>query len=204
MNRKFAIGDIHGCYDKLMSLMDKISPTIDDTIIFLGDYIDRGPQTRDVIDYLIKLNEVTNCIFLTGNHEQMLLDYINDQNDDMFLYTGGYATLESYGNLNQLKEHTHMCFLNSLEWYNTDDQYIYVHAGLVPNVALHEQDHHDLIWIRANFILYPTKLTKKVIYGHTPNRSPQVAIDKIGIDTGAFMGGKLTAIQLPEETFIQS
>lgn len=220
--RKFAIGDIHGCFNKLEMLIENISPTKNDTLIFLGDYIDRGPKSKEVVDYVIELSKNTNCIFLTGNHEQMMLDYISNPKDqnakDLWLYNGGFETCRSYvdskyNRLSGSDEYVellkqaikpHINFYNDLLFYHEDDKYIYVHAGVRKGIPMEQQSQEDMIWIRQEFIFLDTRLPKKVIFGHSIYEKPLIQYDKIGIDTGSFKRyGKLTAIKLPEETFIQ-
>lgn len=205
--RTFAISDIHGCLDELDELLALINPTKKDTIIFLGDYIDRGPKSMEVIDYLIWLKDRVNCIFLKGNHEDMFLNcYINRLDPYLFLSNGGKETLKSYrirafewNSLASIPE-SHMEFLRDLKLYYKDENYMYVHAGIRPENGT-VQSEEDLLWIRSNFIYKDTHYKEKVIFGHTPFDDPLVMIDKIGIDTGCCFGGKLTAIELPQEKF---
>jgi len=211
--RKFAIGDIHGCLEKLEDLLIKIKPRHDDLLIFLGDYIDRGENSSGVIDCLIRLKDFCSCIFLKGNHEHMLIELIEfGTNKSMFMSNGGDMTLLSYTGkkntkikdlLNVLpKEHKE--FLTSLRWYYEDDKYIYVHAGIKKDIPMHSQDPMDMIWMRNDFYGYPTNREKKVIFAHCPFIEPFVKDDKIGIDTGAVYGRYLTAVELPDETFVHS
>jgi serine/threonine protein phosphatase 1 len=209
--RRFAIGDIHGCLDKLEDLLGKIKPSANDTLIFLGDYIDRGSASKEVVDLLIELAADVPCIFLRGNHEDMFLEFLVDgANRLTYFYNGGGMTLDSYaghkpyqGPENLLPEE-HKAFFENLQWYYEDDECVYVHAGLYPGVPLSQQKNRDLIWIRDEFIFSLTGLDKKVIFGHTPFKSPLIKPDKIGIDTGAVYGGELTAVKIPEMEFIQS
>lgn len=206
----FAIGDIHGHAKKLRKLLDEIpyDPSLD-ILIFLGDYIDRGPASRHVIETVMTLwrqNERVVC--LKGNHEQMLLDFINGADPLLFLFNGGRATLESYGyeedhegRYKIYMPYSHIDFLNSLPCLVETDNYIFVHAGLRPDLPLDEQTEEDLLWIRHEFIFSPVNLGKKIIFGHTPFYEPLVMEDKIGIDTGAGYGRKLTCVQLPEGIF---
>lgn len=211
--RTFAIGDIHGCLDKLEDLLAKIEPLPDDTLIFLGDYIDRGENPAAVIDRLFALATATPCIFLRGNHEDMLLNYLEwGTNRDLYLANGGDTTMHAYTGercvshtrLARSLPHDHRVFYERLRWYYEDENYIYVHAGLKPGVPLDRQDRTDLVWIRDEFIYAPTGMDKKIIFAHTPLRRPLVHPDKIGIDTGAVYGGCLTAIELPVERFLHS
>lgn len=214
MKRTFAIGDIHGCCDKLEDLISLIDPRPDDRLVFLGDYVDRGDRVVDVIDYLITLSKTFPCIFLKGNHEDMFLSFLEfGNNRTVFFANGGIKTVESYASpevfvsaeqIVRTMPDDHRDFFTRLRWHFEDEQYLYVHAGIKPHVAMADQDRYDLIWIRDEFIFSPTGLAKKVIFGHTPFARPLVNPDKIGIDTGAVYGGCLTAVQLPEETFLQS
>jgi serine/threonine protein phosphatase 1 len=208
MERIFAVGDIHGCFAKLISLMDIID--IDpkkDTLLFIGDYIDRGTQSKEVVDYLIDLpRRQSRVIFLKGNHEVMLHLYLSGSERFSFLANGGQATLDSY-----LKDHsrtlenpipsTHLNFFDTLRPYYETDQYIFVHAGLKAKVPLDEQDEWDMFWIRDEFIYSDFDFGKRVIFGHTPFREPLVFDNKIGIDTGAVYGNKLTCVELPAVKF---
>ena len=222
---RFAIGDIHGCLDKLKSLMTQIGPCAEDTLIFLGDYIDRGPDSKGVVDYLINLPKRTGaeCIYLKGNHEHMMLDYFEGKNE-YWLTNGAYQTLLSYlkspdpessetytefGDAEMLaaiNEAGHMEFFKNLKLFHEDEEYIYVHAGFERGTPYDQQDADTVLWVRYNFINKPTDLDKKVIFGHTPEDSftPIMRVDKIGIDTGACFGGPLTAINLPNEIFYES
>lgn len=211
--RKFAIGDIHGCLDKLEDIIKKINPEKDDTLIFLGDYIDRGENPSGVIDYLIKLNSFCKCIFLKGNHEHMLIELIEfGTNREMFLSNGGGMTILSYTGKKTVKDKElatmlppdHKNFLTRLKWYHEDENYIYVHAGIRKGIPLHSQDPLDFIWMRSDFYEHPTGLPKKIIFGHCPFNEAFIKDDKIGIDTGAVYGRYLTAIELPSERLIQS
>ncbi|MBW1675201.1 MAG: serine/threonine protein phosphatase [Deltaproteobacteria bacterium] len=208
MERTFAVGDIHGCLDKLISLMGIID--IDpkkDTLLFIGDYIDRGTQSKEVVDYLIDLaRRQSRVIFLKGNHELMLQLYLSGVDRFSFLANGGQATLDSY--LKQsppagadLIPSTHLDFFGNLRLYYETDQYIFVHAGLKANIPLEEQDEFDMLWIRDEFIYSDFDFGKRVIFGHTPFREPLVLHNKIGIDTGAVYGNKLTCVELPAVRF---
>lgn len=214
MNRTFAVGDIHGCLDQLEDLMARIDPKKDDLIIFLGDYIDRGHKPFEVVDYLIDISSEVPCVFLRGNHEHMFLEFLEfGANKTLFFSNGGMKTVQSYLGDEPFASHSqvvqslreeHRDFYAGLKWYYEDARYIYVHAGVRPGVPMPRQDRQDLIWIRDDFIFSSTGLEKKVIFGHTPFARPFAKEDKIGVDTGAVYGGVLTAVRLPEETFIQS
>ena len=205
--RIFAIGDIHGCIEQLKSLIETINPSKDDTLVFLGDYIDRGPDSQGVIDFLLHLKNRCKCIFLMGNHEDELIKYCSGKDGDFFRNIGGRETIASYTK-SKAKRFTdclpesHWEFFNSLLLYHEDESYIYVHSGIKPSVPLKDQDKEDLLW-KTNEN-YSTGMSKKVIYGHRVNIIPRVDSDKIGIDTGCIITGVLTAIELPQETFIQT
>jgi len=207
MNKIFAIGDIHGCFDKLQRLIEDLP--IDrqqDTLIFIGDYIDRGSSGKEVVEYVIGLkSKFNNVVCLTGNHEQMFLNYIAGTDEVMYLYNGGKATLLSYDIspcASPLERKaaiplSHLLFFKSLLPYYETENYIFVHAGLMPGLSLHEQTIHNLLWVRHEFIYSDYDFGKMVIFGHTPFHSPLIESNKIGIDTGAFSGGKLTCVELP-------
>jgi len=214
MNRIFAIGDIHGCFDQLQTLMQNIR--IDrqsDTLVFIGDYIDRGKAVKEVVDYVIGLkNELPKVICLLGNHERMFLDYLEGREEENYLYNGGNATLASYSisrvaTPKARKEKVpaeHMLFFRSLLPSYTTADYIFVHAGLAPGLSLAEQAVDDLLWIRQEFIYSDYDFGKTVVFGHTPLKAPMITPQKIGIDTGAVMGGKLTCVELPRNIIHQA
>ncbi|NVM56762.1 MAG: serine/threonine protein phosphatase [Desulfobacterales bacterium] len=208
MERIFAVGDIHGCLDKLVSLMDIIDIDLKkDTFVFIGDYIDRGPRSKEVVDYLIDLGRrEPGVVFLKGNHELMLQHYLNGTDRVNFLFNGGQATLESYlksGYQTQANPipARHLDFFNNLRLYYETDKYIFVHAGLKESISLDEQDEWDLLWIREEFILSDFDFGKRVIFGHTPFSVPLIHDNKIGIDTGAVYGNRLTCVELPAVKF---
>jgi len=208
MGKIFAIGDIHGCYDRMLALMKKIPIDFKkDTLVFMGDYIDRGPQSVEVVDYLIELKKrIPGIIFLKGNHEDMLEKYLNGTDRFTYLLNGGQQTLDSY--LSRSSEAgsnpippEHMDFYKSLRLtYETED-YIFVHAGLRPKISLESQDKDDLLWIRDKFLYSRYDFGKPVIFGHTPLGEPLVQSNKVGIDTGAVYGNALTCVQLPDMVF---
>ena len=208
MENIFAIGDIHGCHDPLLELLERIP--IDwsrDQLVFMGDYIDRGPKSFEVVDHLVGLKALhPGIVFLKGNHEQMLADYLSGKDRVTYLYNGGQQTLESY------MKHArpampypipdpHLRFFESLALFHETENYIFVHAGLRQDVPLDQQGPEDLLWIREKFIYTTRSFGKRVVFGHTPFDEPLVEPNKIGIDTGAVFGNKLTCLQLPEEKF---
>ncbi len=207
MNKFFAIGDIHGNLSHLEQIMEKIRPSLDpqkDTLVFLGDYIDRGPDPKGVVDFILQVQEeFSEVVCLKGNHEDMLLDWVlNGRNYDLYLYNGGSSTIRSYsqeGSFHLPPEH--LDFFNTLRLYYETDRYIFVHAGLREGIPLAEQNPHDLIWIREEFIYSPHDFGKTVIFGHTPLQRVLMTPNKIGIDTGAVYGGTLTCLELPTQRF---
>jgi len=208
MQRIFVIGDIHGCFDKLCALMDKIPLNFNrDQLIFIGDYVDRGSGSLEVVDYLIDLKKrVPGTIFLKGNHEDMLQNYLDGSDRFTYLLNGGQRTLDEYLNRpNNPGKYpvpsAHLEFFDSLHLYYQTADYIFVHAGLRKKVPLESQKKIDLLWIRDEFLSTDFDFGKRVIFGHTPFKEPLVQTNKIGIDTGAVYGNRLTCVQLPEIEF---
>jgi serine/threonine protein phosphatase 1 len=211
--RIFAVGDIHGCYLKLDRLMDKIKLNSEkDVMVFLGDYIDRGDQSKEVVEYLVRLKrQQPSTVFLLGNHEQMLLEFIGGENINQFLVNGGKKTLDSYLGDNRLYSSQdprtlfppeHLEFFKSLSPHYETEDHIFVHAGLREGISLENQDIFDLLWIREDFYFSKFDFGKTVIFGHTPFQKPFIYKNKIGIDTGAAYGNKLTCLELPELKFV--
>jgi serine/threonine protein phosphatase 1 len=212
--RLFAIGDIHGCVDELDVMLRTIAPVKGDTVVFVGDYIDRGPASREVVELLLELQQgPAEMVFLKGNHEDMLLSFIGlpGHYGESFIYNGGAPTLENYGiseaNLAetaQIIPPRHVEFFTSLRNSYLRPPYLFVHAGVMPGRPLEEQDDEDLLWIRHDFIFNPHELGVTVIFGHTPMRT--VMVDrpyKLGIDTGLVYGGKLSCLELTEGVVYQ-
>jgi len=206
----YAIGDIHGCLSHLEHLLELVNPDLDrHQLIFMGDYIDRGPHSAQVVDLIINLKKrynPENIICLMGNHERMFLDYLDGKDEMLFLMNGGVTTTASYwgehgDRLNRRLPSEHWDFYNTLKLYYETDDYIFVHAGLRPGLPLEVQQEEDLLWIRKEFISSDYDFGRRVIFGHTPMRSPLIRANKIGIDTGAVYGNKLTCVILPEEKF---
>ena len=216
-----AISDVHGMIYKLEALLDVLPIRWGrDQVVFLGDYIDRGPDPRGVISKLIdiKKNFPNHVNFLLGNHEFMFLNYLFQKGliddipfksavnlDPTFFATGGENTLASYhrGGEGLVVPDEHMEFLlELLPIYETDD-YCFVHAGLKPHSDIASQTLDDILWIRYEFIESDYDWGKTVVFGHTPLSSPLVHAKKIGIDTGAVYGGPLTAVILPDLEFVQ-
>ena len=217
----YAIGDIHGMRQELEALIASLPLRDDDRLIFIGDYIDRGPEPRGTVEFLIKLSERRDCIFLMGNHEAMFLSFLGWNEacyfgGEAFLKNGGDTTLESYeyfddSNFRLPPEHEK--FYRNLKLYHVEGSYAFVHAGLSRDAlrlsdieyALSKERPRDLLWQRSTVTL-PHSLGVTLVYGHTPLPDLQVRWNlpyTIGIDTGCVYGGKLTAIRLPDETVFQ-
>lgn len=204
--RLLAIGDIHGCNALLQQLLGRIAfDPLADTLVFVGDYLDRGPDVRGVIETLIALKESSpNVICLSGNHEAMFLNYYREgRGEELFLFNSGMSTLDSYGlSIAEARKgagfpESHLRFLLSLPVSYETDSYFFVHAGLRPGIARSEQSPDDLLWIRYEFIESDWDFGRTVVFGHTPLPEPLIETNKIGIDTGAVYGGRLTCIELP-------
>jgi serine/threonine protein phosphatase 1 len=210
--RLFAIGDIHGCVDELTAMLSSINPARGDTVVFVGDYIDRGPATRDVIEVLLALGrDAAEYVFLKGNHEDMMLSFLGlpGHYGESFLFNGGAPTLESYGisegslAVEQIPA-SHVDFLKTLATSYLHPPYLFVHAGIAPLRQLEEQSVEDMLWIRQEFIFNPHQLGITVVFGHTPMRAVMVDLPyKLGIDTGLVYGGKLTCIEFNEGVLYQ-
>jgi len=204
----FVIGDVHGCLEMLQRLIDKIEwNPASDRLIFIGDYIDRGENSKGVIDFILKLKEDSTFIqCLIGNHEQMFIDYLSGVDSQSSLLNGGLTTLKSYEKIRRGKDDplippSHLDFFSSLLTMIELEHYYIVHAGFQPHIEIEDQSLNDMIWIREEFIYSDYDFGKLVIFGHTPFNSPLIMKNKIGIDTGAVFGNYLTCLELPEEKF---
>jgi serine/threonine protein phosphatase 1 len=214
--RFFAIGDIHGCVQELERLLAALPTAAGDTIAFVGDYVDRGAESRAVIDLLLALErqEDITTVFLKGNHEDMCLAYLGREGSwgEAWCLNGGSTTLRSYGIDARLQGEealarmppAHVAFLERLVPAYFAEGHLIVHAGVRPDVGWAEQEEQDLYWIREEFILHPHLLPQTVVFGHTPQRNVFVDLPyKIGIDTGCVYGGMLTAVELRERRLWQ-
>ena len=220
----YAIGDIHGRLDLLTDLLAQVAADAKRhpadqhrELVFLGDYIDRGTQSRGVIDALLDLAwpEFTPT-FLMGNHEEAMLEFLDEQTDGVgWLTYGGLETLISYGvairrlptdaasaaelrdTLRAAVPPRHIDFLRSCVLSHVEGDYVFVHAGVRPGRSLEQQDRRDLLWIREEFLRAPAALPGKVVvHGHTICDAPQDLGHRIDIDTGAFVSGRLTCLVL--------
>ena len=189
-----------------------------DEIVFLGDYIDRGPDSSGVVSFLIELKnslKENKLVFLKGNHEDMLLSYLDlsGRHGKMFLLNGGRATVQSYGVLadnpspDQLQAATppaHLAFYQALENYYLTGSYLCVHAGIHPDKSLREQSDEDLLWIRDLFLRSSHTLPYTILFGHTPQTSVLYHLPyKIGLDTGLVYGNMLTCLETDEKVLYQ-
>jgi serine/threonine protein phosphatase 1 len=201
----FAIGDVHGCADELEELLGSLPLKDDSTVVMLGDYIDRGPYSRRAIETILEWKKKHNIICLSGNHEEMLrefLDGTNPQRVARFILNGGSSTLADYADDHGewVIPREHVSFLENLKlWHETDDHF-FVHAG-VPDMALAEldpvRDRDEVLWIRRAFIGSNRKWEKRIVHGHTPVNAVELSASRINVDTACAYGGFLTAIELP-------
>jgi serine/threonine protein phosphatase 1 len=229
--RVFAVGDIHGCNDLLDGLVEAILREVEGDerpplLIFLGDYVDRGPGSRQVIERLIALKDQAPGVrFLCGNHEEAMLHFLNDLEAGMaWTGYGGKATMTSYGvtlpqdetsleaweatheALKAAIPESHMRFLWGLEDRIDLGDYLFVHAGVNPDRPLNAQNAKDLRWIREPFLSDGRRLEKVIVHGHTPATEPHCDARRIGIDTWAYRTGVLTALELdgPDRRYLQA
>jgi serine/threonine protein phosphatase 1 len=212
----FVVGDVHGCVRELETLVAGLPLARGDTLAFIGDYIDRGPDSRAVVDLLLAVAKRTDVrtVFLKGNHEDMCLGYLGRDGrwGESWKVNGGGATLRSYGVPPTLVGEPaaavfpaeHITFFEGLTLSAVIDDFLLVHAGIRPTLPMEDQEPDDLLWIREEFIAARHPLPQTIVFGHTPQR--QVLVDlpyKIGIDTGCVYGGRLTAVELRERVLHQ-
>jgi serine/threonine protein phosphatase 1 len=212
--RIYAIGDVHGCADRLASLHGLIAedaarlPAAHITLIHLGDYVDRGPDSAAVLQRLLAPGPVPGmeCVTLLGNHEVMLLDACDPQAHPgalpFWLENGGAETLASYGadpagpGATAAVPPEHLDLLRQCPLRYEAGDYLFVHAGVRPGIPTEHQDPFDLLWIREPFLSFEGDLPQVVVHGHSPAEIPSVRPHRIGIDTGACFGGALTCLVL--------
>ncbi len=200
--RVIAIGDIHGCSMALQALVELISPKPSDTIVTLGDYVDRGSDSRGVIDFLIKLRTRCNLVPLFGNHEEMFCEVVIDDKPPYdWLRHGGVDTLDSYGFVGDLRviPDAHRDFLRSLVDYHQTDTHFFVHANYEPELDLSEQPPEMLRWIKLTDIMpTPHRSGLRAIVGHTHHREGEILElpHLICLDTYCYGGFWLTAMDV--------
>ena len=224
--RLYAIGDIHGCLGQLEALLRQIREDAvgaedrEKVLVTLGDYVDRGAGSREVLELLSggPLPGFT-AVHLRGNHDTMMKDFLEAPGaGPLWLLNGGEDTCRSYGleprtplkelsaALGQALPRRHRAFLDSLALSHVEGDYLFVHAGLRPGVPLAEQKPEDLIWIRDPFLFSTEDHGWVVVHGHSPTESPDRQPNRIGIDTGACYGGRLTCLVLEDDSqrFLQA
>ena len=216
--RVYAIGDIHGCDGKLAALHALIAadlaerPIDEATLIHLGDYIDRGDASAAVLDRLLAAPPAPGlaAVHLMGNHEEMMLSALDSGDRDAVLHwlsNGGSDTLASWGVPRRTEPQdwpryipaAHIALLRGLTLTHRLGGYLFVHAGLHPAKALDAQTRADLLWIREPFLSFKGELPAVVVHGHTPGRDVVRRTNRIGVDTGAVMGGMLSCVVLEED-----
>jgi serine/threonine protein phosphatase 1 len=221
--RIYAIGDIHGRRDLLDRMIEQIRdhlaayPIESAMTVTLGDYVDRGPDSRGVVERLAGNPFPTEFVALKGNHEDMLIRFLRDPSiGAMWARNGGLETLHSYGidvgSLMRGRDYesaaaafektlprAHLEFFCSLRLSLSLDRYFFCHAGIRPGVPFAQQQEQDLLWIRDEFLSARTDFGKIVVHGHTPSPYPEIRPNRIGIDTGAFITGRLTCAVLEAE-----
>jgi serine/threonine protein phosphatase 1 len=202
----YAVGDIHGSYAKLVNLLRHIRAHAgqhDSRLVFIGDYVDRGRQSRDVVSLLLErqADAPDQYICLRGNHEEMLVNASKCRDELMWLQNGGYETLESYG-VNDAAEipPEHLAWFTSLPLAISDGKRFYVHAGIRPGVPLERQEKDVMLWIREPFLSDRRDHGQYIVHGHTPVviGKPEHLPNRLNLDTGAVFGGPLTAAVFDE------
>lgn len=198
--RLIAIGDVHGRLSKLEDLLRQIDPQPRDRLVFLGDYVDRGPDSYEVVERLVALRrELPGSVLLRGNHEAILLSLfrepVSGQRESWLERDGGRLTIASYQAAGQFLA-VHRDFFESLPLTFETDRFFFCHAGVRPGIALDRQREEDLLAIREPFLSSKADFGKVVVHGHTVVEQPQILPNRIGIDTGAGDGGPLTALDL--------
>lgn len=199
MPRTIAIGDIHGCSAALRALLEAIQPQADDTLVLMGDYIDRGPDSRGVLERVLLLEKECRVVPLLGNHELMLLDAVqNPRVIGMWLECGGDATLASYGRIQNIPEE-HVEFCRRCKRYYETASHFFVHANYQYDVPLDEQPDYLLFWEHLHRLFpRPHDNGKRAVVGHTSQKTGEI-LDLghvICIDTICHGGGWLTALEI--------
>ena len=200
MSRTIAIGDIHGCSRALRAILDAIAPQNTDTVVTLGDYVDRGPDSQSVVSQLLALQSLCQLVPLLGNHEIMLLSVLRGELDSFIWQRyGGLETIASYdGDLTTIDEE-HLAFFQGCRHYHETERHLFMHANYVAELDLAEQPDQVLFWTHVSSVLPPRHRSgKTAIVGHTPQMEGEI-LDLghlICIDTCCFAGGWLTALDV--------
>ncbi|MEI6756983.1 MAG: serine/threonine protein phosphatase [Chlorobium sp.] len=217
--RIIAIGDIHGCLMSLKKLIDKINPEPGEQFVFSGDLIDRGPSSKGVIDYLVDLSLSCSCHFLMGNHELLLLEYLETLDPVRWLENGGRATLDSYNSPDGLDmAEEHIAFFRNCHYFIETEHHFFTHGGLDPGLTIKDnlRLYSPKEFCRLRMHMHPALLEtqnypwqKTLVCAHTPVPEPIMLEKLIAIDTGCIykdnpMLGRLTAVILPERRIIQT
>ena len=215
----YAIGDVHGCVRTLDALLDQLALTPDDELVFVGDYVDRGPDSRATIERLIEIEAASEAgtgprtLFLRGNHDQMMLNHADGVGDfELWRTNGGLATLASYEEAgDRTIPDAHVAFLERTQLAYDTPHAVFVHAGLDPGLSVADNlsapSPRVFLWTRAHLDADLSRWEKPVVTGHTPVAKPTNTPHLINIDTGAVYVnrrpelGKLTAVSLPDRTF---
>jgi len=206
-----AIGDVHGCNQELQRLLGELPLESNTTLVFLGDYIDRGPDSRGVVETIFELRKSHKVVTLMGNHEELLLDFLQNPGSGRagtFLFNGGGATLASYGSADghfSIPDE-HLEFFNTLDLFYETDDYFFVHAG-VPLIPLEEIDperHREMmLWMRDPFLKTDYQWSKTVVHGHTAVVEVEFLQNRINLDTGCALGNVLSSMEFPSMTVRQ-
>ena len=217
--RVYAVGDVHGCLDRLVALHWAVAadlaarPVRDSVLVHLGDYIDRGPDSAGVLWLLCGAiaAPVSRRVDLRGNHEAMMMLALSagGRAASQWLDNGGEETLRSYKVADPLKirpeqwrqaiPHAHLGWLANLDMMHREGTYVFVHAGIRPGLSLKAQNRDDLLWIREPFLSDRSPREVVIVHGHTITPEPKILETRIGIDTGAVAGGALTCLVLEED-----
>ncbi len=211
IDRTYAIGDVHGCAAELEALIKTLKVDSDTLVVFLGDYVDRGVDSRGVIDIIMALNKRCKVVALMGNHEAMFLDFLERPESigsGLFMLNGGSTTLANYagpgGTFDIPQEHLE--FLKSLRLFHETETHFFVHAGVPLKKNLRDLDplidRETFLWTRGPFLTTNECWEKIIVHGHTPSEAPERLANRINVDTGCVFGGALTAYDVNEDRFI--
>jgi len=209
MPRTYALSDIHGCLSKLEGLVAQCRADAKDEsakFVFLGDYIDRGPDTRGVVEYMMdfQARQPGRVICLCGNHEDLALAAVFDHLEiTQWMVNGGDAALHSYGVATPAEiPKKHVDWMRALPTHHDDGQRFFVHAGVNPSRPLDRQDRRDMLWMREPFLSDRRDYGRFIVHGHTPQKGgqPDLRSNRVNIDTAAVLGGPLTAAIFDDRT----